>query len=77
MLWCRAYLKAKLVISIKKIFITILILSIVYGIGMEIVQHFFIPNRSFDFGDMIADVIGSVAGYFISVSRFLKKRAYK
>jgi len=76
-LWCRAYLKAELVINIKKIFITIWILSIVYGVGMEIVQHFFIPNRSFDFGDMIADIIGSVAGYLISLSRLLKNRAYK
>lgn len=76
-LWCRAYVKAGLVINIKKIFIRILILSVVYGVGMEIAQHFFIPNRSFDFGDMIADVIGSVAGYFISISRFLKNKAYK
>jgi len=76
-LWCRAYLKRDLVINIKKICFTIAILSVVYGIGMEIVQHYFIPFRSFDYGDMIADGIGSIAGYFISVYRFLKKKSEK
>jgi len=76
-LWCRAYLKRELAINIKKICFTIAILSVVYGIGMEIVQHYFIPFRSFDYGDMIADAIGSIAGYFISVNRFVKKRLEK
>jgi len=50
-----------------------------YGIVMEIVQHYFIPFRSFDIGDMIADSIGAIAGYFISVrgikniERYIKK----
>jgi VanZ family protein len=70
-LWCRIYRKV-LFISVKNIFITITILSIVYGIGMEIVQHYFIPLRSFDVGDMIADAIGSATGYFISIKRFLR-----
>jgi VanZ family protein len=46
----------------------------IYGIGMEIVQHYFVPLRSFDYGDMIADGLGSTAGYFISANRFLKNR---
>jgi len=76
-LWCRAYLKRDLVISIKKICFTIAILSVVYGIGMEIVQHYFIPFRSFDYGDMIADAIGSIAGYIVSVNRFVKNKFKK
>jgi len=40
---------------------------------MEVIQHYFIPFRSFDYGDMVADAIGSAVGYFISVNRFLKK----
>jgi VanZ family protein len=76
-LWCRAYIKRGLAISIKKIFFTIAILSTAYGIGMEIVQHYFIPFRSFDYGDMIADGIGSIAGYIISVNRFVKNKFRK
>jgi len=70
--WCRAYLIKGSKVNVKKIFFTITILSVIYGIGMEIVQHYFIPFRSFDYGDMIADALGSVAGYFFSINRFRK-----
>ena len=60
--------------SVKKGFIWITILSLVYGAGMEIVQQYFIPFRYFDFEDLIADGLGSVAGYFISINRFVKNR---
>jgi VanZ family protein len=50
------------------------ILSMIYGIGMETVQHYFIPLRSFAYGDIIADGLGSVAGYFVSVKRLAKKQ---
>jgi VanZ family protein len=64
--WCRAYSKSRL----KNIFITITIFSILYGIGMEIVQKYFIPFRSFDVGDIIADAVGCIVGYFISIRKF-------
>jgi VanZ family protein len=72
-LWCRIFLSRKSKINNTKIFIAITILSVIYGIGMEVIQHYFIPFRSFDYGDMVADAIGSAVGYFISVNRFLKK----
>ena len=72
-LWCRVYLLKKVNTALKRIFITILILSVIYGVVMEIIQHFLIPFRSFDYGDMIADAIGSAAGYLASVRRFTKK----
>ena len=62
--WCRIYIRNE-----KKIFITICILAILYGIIMEIVQHYFIPFRSFDVGDMIADAIGSVIAYFVFIKQ--------
>jgi len=65
--WCKAYS-----LKTKKIFRVITILSILYGIVMEIIQHYFIPFRSFDVGDMIADSIGALAGYFISTKRWKK-----
>jgi len=33
-----------------------------YGIIMEFIRKFFIPNRSFDLGDIIADGVGCVVG---------------
>lgn len=47
-----------------------MILGIVYGIAMELVQKYFIPLRSFDLGDITADAIGCIAGYFISIRKF-------
>ena len=71
-LWCWSYSKRNE--SSKKVFITVTILFIVYGISMEIVQHFFIPLRSFDIGDIIADALGAVLGYFIAVKRIVSRK---
>ena len=76
-LWCRIFLKSIPERDIKKIFITITVLSIIYGISMEFVQHYFIKSRSFDYADMIANAIGSIAGFFISVNRFQNRSLKK
>jgi len=74
LVWCWAYSHKKgQRLNAKKIFISITILAILYGVAMEIVQHFFIPFRSFDLADMIADGLGSITGYLISIKRFVKK----
>jgi VanZ family protein len=73
LLWC-TYFTGGSKVKVKEIFLKITILSMIYGIGMEIVQHYFIPLRSFSYGDIIADGLGSVAGYFISVKRFGQTR---
>lgn len=36
-----------------------------YGLGVELVQHFFISNRSFDLGDLMADAIGGALGLWL------------
>lgn len=36
--------------------------AVVYAFGIEAVQHYFIPNRSFDVGDVMADVGGAGLG---------------
>jgi VanZ family protein len=54
----------------RKIFFKIMVVVCLYGIAMEIVQKYFIPFRSFDLGDIIADGIGCVAGYFFAIKRF-------
>lgn len=55
---------------LKKIFLIIAIISLFYGIIMEFVQRYFIPNRSFDAGDIIADAVGCFAGWWLSVKWF-------
>lgn len=41
----------------------------IYGIAMEFVQKYCVPNRSFDITDIIADGVGCFAAYL-----FLKRR---
>ena len=58
--------------NLVKLFIWISLTSFAYGVLMEIVQHYFVPFRAFEIGDIIADAAGSLAGYLISV-RIYKK----
>ncbi len=46
-----------------KIFIVISSLAIGYGISIEIIQRDYIPNRSFDIWDIVADTIGSILAF--------------
>jgi VanZ family protein len=54
--WSRQLAKLR----IKKIVIIITLLTIILGIAMEYVQLYFIPNRSFDGWDIVADIAGAV-----------------
>ena len=49
------------------------IAAIAYGVAMEFVQKYFIPNRSFDIGDIMADTVGSLLGLMYSTRRYIKK----
>ena len=73
-LWCwsmlRIYPANK---RLKIIFIRVGIGGLIYGIGMEFVQKYFIPFRSFDVGDIIADAAGCTVGVVYSISRYIKK----
>jgi len=44
-----------------------------YGIMIEFIQRYFIPNRAFDMGDIIADGVGSLAGVIFSIRMYIKK----
>ena len=50
---------------------TILLIISVYGVAVEFFQLYFIPNRSFDGWDILADVCGALCGYLATI--FLKK----
>jgi VanZ family protein len=66
-LWCRV------VRFEKRIFLTVAICCLAYGILIEFVQHFFIPYRGFELWDIVADAIGCMLGYIIA-QRFLLKK---
>jgi len=73
-LWSMAYShKKNTQIDKRKIFFKIMVVGCLYGIAMEFVQKYFIPFRSFDLGDIIADAIGCVAGYFFAIKRFYSR----
>lgn len=49
----------------RKVLLAVLIISSTYGILMEIMQYLFFPNRYFDYGDMLANILGSILGIII------------
>lgn len=50
----------------------LVITAIAYGIFVEWVQHQFVANRSFDWGDWAADILGILLGAFVW-TRYIKK----
>lgn len=56
------------------IFLLIFLISCIYGIGMEYVQKYWVANRGFETGDMIADVTGSICGWLGYRFLFSKKQ---
>ncbi len=62
------FLRAYKTLQIRNKFKLLLILSVLssslYGISDEIHQHF-VPYRSFEYFDILADVLGSIFGVFI------------
>lgn len=53
---------------------TVCLLGIGYGIAIEFVQKWCIPNRSFEALDIMADVTGAVGAFVYSYMRFIRNR---
>ena len=65
-LWCMYYAsKQGKDDHLKYLFIRILVIGCLYGIGLEFIQKYFIPNRDFDIYDIVADTLGAIAGFLI------------
>lgn len=72
--FCRALYENTPSANLTFTFIIITVIAILFGLVMEFVQKNFVPNRSFDEGDVIADAVGAVAGYALSCLLYLKRR---
>lgn len=71
---CWAIIPKKKWVDLRKLrqsFLIIGLSCLCYGIIMEFVQKYFIPNRSFDGGDIIADAVGCTIGFIYSAKRFI------
>jgi VanZ family protein len=52
--------------SIAKYLLGICVAVIFYGIAIEFYQEYFVPSRSFDVWDIVADVVGVAVAMFAS-----------
>ncbi|MEI7588814.1 MAG: VanZ family protein [Chitinophagia bacterium] len=52
-----------------------LIFCILYGIGMEYYQKYYVPSRSFEVADMLADAIGAILA--LPFFGIVRKRYFK
>jgi VanZ family protein len=61
------FLMCRFAFNFRQKFYTIwLFLSVVaYGLSVELIQKYWIPGRSFDLYDLLADTIGCIAGWLI------------
>jgi VanZ family protein len=50
---------------LNQFYVWIMIGYITYGIAIEFIQKDFIPHRSFDVFDIVADTVGCVTGYLV------------
>lgn len=72
--WCRAWLTRETdPVKLKRIFLWIAAASAGFGIVMEFVQLFWIPNRAFEVKDILADTLGSLLGLALSARWYIKK----
>jgi hypothetical protein len=66
LLWC-LFLHYRSGIS-RNVFLLVVMIVSMYGVAVEFFQFYFIPNRSFDVYDIVADVCGAFCGYFATIA---------
>ncbi len=72
---CKAVYEAnKVTEKLFQRFILIGMVCFVYGVAIEFIQLYWVPFRSFDAGDIIADGVGSLLGVIISIQWYKKNR---
>lgn len=68
-LWCSVFQTNRSKEYRRKIFTWLALAALLYGSVMEIIQHFFVSHRSFEAGDIIADGLGALGGYFYAIKK--------
>jgi VanZ family protein len=68
----RNYMYSK---KLTNFLLLLFLISTANGIALEFVQKYYIPNRSFDLYDIVADACGAAAGYLFSFIYFSKSRS--
>ncbi len=63
---CRDFFRQSVSFSSLKMYIWAIALPILYGGLIEILQENFFPPRTGEWGDWLADILGVLAGYFLS-----------
>jgi VanZ family protein len=72
-LWCYFFYKTSHdACQLAKIFFYVFLVAAVNGIAIEFIQKYFIPYRSFDQGDIIADLLASSIAYGLCNIKLLK-----
>lgn len=51
----------------RSVYLLAFLLSVGYGVIIEIVQGLFLPLRSFDYADMLADLIGAIVFTLLAI----------
>jgi len=52
----------------------LLFLALLYGLLIEFIQLYWVPNRSFDFYDVLSDMIGSIVGLLVWLGVYKKNK---
>jgi VanZ family protein len=52
--------------KLLRLFFLVFVVAVIYGIGSEYVQKYYIPGRDYDEADIIADMIGAGLAYGLS-----------
>lgn len=66
-LWSYYFIQKKGNTNWKQLILIFCIISILLGISLEYVQHYFVVNRDFDIADIIADSLGAIVFGFILI----------
>lgn len=61
--WCALTRTSK--VSVKKSLCVLFVYTLFYGILIEVLQEYFVPTRSADVFDVVANIFGLVLGAFV------------
>jgi len=72
-LWSRWALGSRFQSKDSYFLLLIFLAAVAYGTGMEFFQKYFVPTRSFDLGDILADAIGAFIAWIYCWYRLRRK----